>query len=335
MIENARVLQPEFVPREVQHRDAETRQLAHALDPLIDGEHADPSLLTGPSGVGKTCIAQFAVERLQENTLDVESEYVNCWEHYSRFKALHAILSGVEPTLDIHRQSTPTDVLLDRIRAYDGAPYVVILDEVDQLQDKALLYDLYRISNLELVLIANKETDVLAGLDDRLGSRLSNAVRIHFDRYHVDELVSILEDRVRWGLGEDTISRDVLAFIADQAAGDARTALGTLRHAARTADRESYDRITHDLIVDAVPVAETEIKQASLETLKPHQRALYEILRDAGAVTPRDLYAEYQSAVEDPRTRRTVRNYLQKLEQYNLVESEGATRDRTYTALEP
>lgn len=335
MIENACVLQPEFVPRAVQHRDAETRQLAHAPDPLINGGHADPSLLTGPSGVGKTCIAQFATERLQENTLDVAVEYVDCRENYSRFKTHHALLSGIKLTLDIHRQYTPTDVLLDRIRAYNDAPYVMILDEVYQLQDKRLLYDLYRISNLELILIANKETDVLAVFDDRLNSCLSNAVRIHFDRYHQDEFVSILQDRVRWELGADVISRDKLAFIADRAAGDARTALGTLRHAARTADRESYDQITHDLIVEAVPVAETEIKQASLETLKPHQRTLYEILCDAGEVTPRDLYQEHRTAVEDPRTRRTVRNYLQKHEQYNLVESEGATRDRTCTALKP
>ena len=59
--------------------------------------------------------------------------HVNCWEDYSRFKILYTILDSINNTIDIHRQSTPKDVLLDRLKDYTGPSYVVILDEVDVL----------------------------------------------------------------------------------------------------------------------------------------------------------------------------------------------------------
>lgn len=124
---------------------------------------------------------------------------MNCWEDYNRFRALYRILEGIGKTLDIHKQSTPRDVLLERIRNYDGRHYVVILDEVDQLQDKKLLYDLYRIPNLTMVLIANREEDVFSTLDERLNSRLQTCARIRFNYYNLEELVTILKDRTNWG----------------------------------------------------------------------------------------------------------------------------------------
>lgn len=139
MIENARVLQPEFIPREIKHRDAETSHLSDALNPLIHGERGETSILYGPSGVGKTCVARYTINELRENAFDVTHQYVNCWDDHSRFKALYTLLEAIENTVGIHRQSTPKDVLLERLQDYDDGQYVVVLDEVDQLQDKDLI----------------------------------------------------------------------------------------------------------------------------------------------------------------------------------------------------
>ncbi|WP_338006581.1 Cdc6/Cdc18 family protein [Natronoglomus mannanivorans] len=214
MITDARVLQPEFIPREVTHRDGEVNALSSVLQPILNGHSADPAFLHGPSGVGKTCIAQFTVERLRENVVDLNHQYVNCWEDYSRFKTLYTLLDGINKTVDIHRQSTPKDLLLDRLRDYNGPPYVVILDEVDQLEDKTLLYDLYRIPDLTMILIANNEEGVFADVDNRINSRLANATRIHFRQYQHDELVAILRDRVRWGLNPNAITTEGLNMMS-------------------------------------------------------------------------------------------------------------------------
>ena len=104
MITDARVFQPEFIPREVVYRDAEINELSRALRPLIHNDPPETSFLSGPSGTGKTCLARYT---------------------------------------------------LDRLHDYSVSPYVVILDEVDQLQDTSILYELYRTRGVLMVMIAN------------------------------------------------------------------------------------------------------------------------------------------------------------------------------------
>ena len=329
MIRDARVLQDEFLPREVGHRDQEMNALTRALDPVTRNEPAETAFLFGPSGTGKTCLARFALARLREVVLDLNYQYVNCWQDYTRFRALYRILEAIGSTADIHRQSTPTDALLERLEAYDGPEFVVILDEVDQLQDHDLLYDLYRTVGVSMVLIANSEEELFARLDSRLVSRLHASTRIRFEKYELDELVSILHDRVRWGLDVE-VPRDRLVTIADAAAGDARVAIGILRSAARQAEGVEKDGIGMETIRTAIPAGRTEVRQRNVEQLTPHQRALYEIVHDRETVTPGELYEAYRERVEEPRSNRTVRNHLSKLAHYNLVEKRGEGRGRTY-----
>ncbi len=331
MITDARVLQPEFIPNDVKHRPAEVSHLSDTLRPIVDGGRAETSFLYGPSGAGKTCIAQFTIEQLRENVVALNHQYVNCWEDHTRFKTLYRILDGVGSTFDIHRQSTPKDELLERLRDYDGPPYVVILDEVDQLQDKSLLYDLYRIRNLAMVLIANREEDVFSTLDGRLNSRLETCTRIRFSQYDLSELVTILEDRARWGLEPDAIDTEQLEIIADYAAGDARVAIGIFRNAARVAQQNNNDRITTEIIDRVVPETKSEIRQKTTDKLTEHQEVLYELITEAGDIGAGDLYDAYCDKVVDPKTRRTMRNHLSKLEQYNLIAATGKTKARSYS----
>lgn len=330
MINDARVLQPEFVPGEVEHRNQEVNHLSNALRPIMDGDAGETALLYGPSGVGKTCIAQYTVEKLRENVLNINFQYVNCWQDYTRYRVLYRVLEGIDQAVDIHRQSTPKDELLERLQHYDGPQYVVVLDEADQLEDESVLYDLYRAPKITMVLIANRETELFAQLGERLTSRLQSCVRIQFEKYHLDELVAILEARVRWGLSEDAIGNQQLALIADGAAGDARVAIGILRTAARRATQANVDTITADIVHDAVPTARKEIQQKTVAQLNADQRALYEIITEAGEVKPGDLYDRYDERVDEPKTKRTVRNHLSKMCQYNLIRADGEKRARTY-----
>jgi len=334
MIQDARFLRAEFVPSEVVHRDAEVNYLSSVLEPLTRGKPADTALLTGPTGSGKTCIAKFTVNELRQENLDVESVYVNCWEDHTRFKALYRILNEIERTVDIHRQSTPRDVLLERLREHNEPPCVVIFDEVDQLEDKGILYDLNRLPQYSLILIVNREEELFAGIDDRLASRLHGSERIRFDRYTIDQLVDILQERAKHALIPNTIGESELALIADAASGDARVAITTLRIAARHAEQERVERITANIIEDAVPEARQELQQKNIEALTPHQRTVYDVIEDHGEITPGDLYQEYRERVNDPKADRTIRNYLNKLEQYNLITAEGSTQDRIYRCLE-
>lgn len=332
VIRDARVLHDEFIPAEVEHRDREMNALSRALDPVTRGHAAEPVFLFGPSGAGKTCLARFALDRLREAVIDLNHQYVNCWRDYTRFCALYRILEATRATYDVHRQSTPTDELLERLEGYDGPPFVVILDEVDQLRDDGVLYDLYRMREISMVLIANREAELFARLDDRLVSRLHGSTRVRFEKYDREELVSILEDRVRWGLDPDALTRERLVSIADAASGDARVAISILRSAARHAERADAEVIDAEMVRNAIPEGKREVTRKDVEQLTPHQRAVYEIVREHGTLTPGDLYERYRERVDDPKTDRTVRNYLSKLAHYNLIEKRGDGRGRTYHA---
>lgn len=331
VIRDARFLRDEFVPREVEHRETTVNHLSTVLEPLFQGERsAGPTILTGPSGAGKTCIARFTTDRLRRELLDLECQYVNCWQNYSLFRALYRILEGLGKTVDIHRQSTPRDELIERLRKYDGPPCVVVLDEVDQLEDKSILYDLYTLPQFSMILIANNEEEIFADAGERIMSRLAGSERIHFERYGVSELTAILAARAERGLREDAVTTAELEVIADAAAGDARFALSILRTAARRAQSEQVDRLTVERVREAIPNARTEVRQTNLDVLTPHQRTLYDIIADRGESEPSALYAAYRERVDDPKTDRTVRNYLQKMARYDLIVARGTSRDRVY-----
>lgn len=335
MLQNARPLRPEFVPSELQHRDHEQTAVTEALDPLTRGEPADPVILTGPTGVGKTCLTRYALKQLQETALTLDTAEVNCWENYSGYRFLYRLLDSVGSTVDIHRQSTPRDELMERLRDYSGR-CVVALDEVDQLEDKDLLYDLHRMRQFSLVLIANREEDLFADLGDRLHSRLHGSRTIRFKPYSDSELVAILKARADAAFTKPSaIDETYLEQIADAAAGDARIAITILREAAKNATAEDRHVIDHQDIERAIPRGQETVRATNVETLKPAQQTLYELVREyvedhGEPMPPQELYDQYGEAVEEPVGNRQVRRHMNKLERYELISVHGSTRDRKY-----
>lgn len=333
IVADARVFQEDWIPSDMQHRDAELNLMASALQPVVEGDPANELLLTGPSGTGKTCSAKYLLGKLRERVLDIETQYVNCWSDYTRYRVLFRILDGLD-TAEALRNRTSASALLERLRAVDQ-PVVVILDEVDQLAESAVLYELYELPHVEMVLIANGEAEVLAGVDDRLQSRLRTATTVSFDRYGTDALVEILEQRVRKGLQPDVVDRRELEAIARAADGNARNAIAVLRSAAQLAESRELDAITEDVVDDAVTDAQTRVRRTLLEKLNDHQRVLYDVIADREPIAPGTLYDTYEERVEEPRTRRTLRTYLNKMEQYSLVVSEGSAQGRRYLTGDP
>jgi Cdc6-like AAA superfamily ATPase len=335
MITDDLVFDEEFVPRDIKHRNAEGNELSRALEPIQEDRPPEKvAFVFGPSGSGKTCVTKYILRKFGEEIPRMDTRYINCWDHFSRFSILQEVLSGFSTTADIHRQSTPTDELLRQVKGYEGDGYAVVLDEVDQLDDYKILYDLYGVQNLSIILIANEEEEFFGGLDDRTNSRFRNGRRIYMEKYSIDALTDILADRAKAGLAGDSVSRAELEFIADVAAGDARQGIQNLYQAAREAETKGEDEITPELVREVAPDVEEAIRRSNESRLREHQQVVLNILKDHGEMEPGELYNLYENRVDNPKTNRTVRNYLQKMAHYDLVIAEGEKRARTYRAQE-
>lgn len=332
MLHNSRALEADWVPRDVVHRNPEKNALRDALDPLTDGEPPQDVLIDGPSGVGKTCLSRYTIQKLEETTLDVDTVHIDCWNHSRRFRVLLDLCEAIGPTHDIHR-STPKDEMLARVEAHDS-DFVVVLDEADQLEEPELIRELWSIPHVHLLCIANREADILSALDERIKSRFRGAMRVHFDRYSHDELVAILNARVQAALEPHAISDEQVETLAQAAGGNARDAITALKNAVHEARREGADTVGEEHIEEAMPEARREIQESHLNRLNEHQRLLYDILLETGPQSPKELRERYQDRVDDAKSKRTVRTYLGKLNEYDLVDATGQGPSRTYEAVE-
>jgi orc1/cdc6 family replication initiation protein len=334
LITDPAVFQELWVPGDFRHRDAELSLMSTALRPVLEGDPAGDVFAWGPSGSGKTSAARYLLRALRKERDDLETSYLSCWSNRTRHRVLYALLDDVGSTSDVRRTAVSASELLDRVETAIDGPAVLVLDEVDQLADTEVLYDLYHTPALALLLVANDEEHVLARLEPRLRSRLGNATSVAFDRYDVDALASILAQRVEHGMHPDAVTREHLETIADLAAGDARDAIRILATAARVAESRGRERLSVDLIRDAMPAARSELRADRQERLGEHQRALYDVITEAGRIAPGKAYERYSSRVDDPRTRRRVRDYVRKLDAYDLIEITGENRGRRYEAVE-
>ena len=333
MIRDGTVFDDTHLPNEIVGRNSQMNEVTDALAPIQDGLQAENCFLFGPSGSGKTTVARASVRELRREVLDIPHGYVNCWTDYTRAAVLERAVKDLVGTAVPRRASTRR--LVDILQTGLPSPNVLILDEVDQLRDTGVLYDLHSVRGLSWICIANREVDLLAGLDDRVASRVSVGYRVTFNKYDDATVTEILDRRARAGLTPNAVTRDVLAQIASHSDGDARTAITALRVAAKKARGEGLASIPQRLVDVSVLDAEEEVRQKTVSKLNHHQRVLYEVIRDFGPCIQKELYERYQQQNPSPISLRALRaNHLPKLEHYNLIRTERTGGGKEYRVVE-
>ena len=98
---------------------------------------------------------------------------------------------------------------------------------------------------------------------------------------------------------------------------------------------------------DSFERAQHSIRRANLRSLPFHHHALYALIHGAGEIPASELHARYEELSErvyyghdlTPIGKRSRRNKLVKLQEYDLIEYEGPTQNRVYRvrdeAIEP
>lgn len=306
-----------FVPERLLYREEHLRMVA---DALANGN----VFVWGPTGTGKTCGAQAVLAELKQEGM--KGAYVNCWKHRTKFGTLANALRGLDRF--VLRQGVAYDEVVAKLRAIQG---VVVLDEVDKLDEDGIIYD-FLSSGVRLLLISNDE-HALGRLDGRIRSRLAGLETVAFPRYRDDELVDILQARMRAGLAEGVVTDAQLRRLADAAAGDCRAALAYLRKAAEKAERAGAERVG-DATIAAI-IGDGALVSGTAP-LNAHQKLLLEVMGkeplQTGALQQRmlEVCIKQNLPLIQPRT---YGKYMDLLVENGLVEAKGEGRWRTYRKL--
>ncbi len=292
IFKNKLILQTNYKPEEIPHREEQIKQIASILAPVLRGEKPSNLFLYGKTGTGKTLSVHYVKDQLMKRVVENSSfklniEYLNCKlkkiadTEYRILAELIKKLGGTIPTTGL-----PTEAVYSKfieLIENEKQLLVLILDEIDQTINKIssdFLYNLTRLnselssSQICIVGISNDLT-FLDEVDPRVRSSLSEE-EIVFPPYNALQLQEILKKRCEEAFISGVVEEGVIAKCAAYAArehGDARRALDLIRVAGELAERtgsskvllkhidEANNKIEKDKILDIV---QTEPKQFQL-----------------------------------------------------------------------
>jgi len=353
LIINKKVLQTNYIPDTIPHRQQQIELLASILGPALRGEKPSNIFVYGKPGVGKTMCVQYVLKTLEQaaaaKNTNLKPIYINC-----KLKKIadteYRIVTELARAVGVEVPSTglPTDEVYNRfLTAIDSKPQIVILtlDEVDRLVLKAgdeILYNLTRI-NPELkqaqVSIVGISNDIrfIEQIDPRVKSSLGEEEAI-FPPYNAVELKDILEKRALLAFRPGALAEGVLEKAAAFAArehGDARRALDLLRVAGEVAERESAEKVLPEHIDKAEQRIEKDRVMDIIGTQpKQSQLVLQAILQitNGKKIETGEIYEKYKELCiqtgQAPLTQRRVSDLIGELDMLGLITAKVISKGR-------
>jgi len=358
-----KILQSNFTPNTISHRDEQIKQIANILAPSLKLEKPSNLFIYGKTGTGKTLSARHTTNKLlsvaEKKNIPLKSIYLNC-----KLKKIadteYRLIAQISRELgqELPPTGLPTEEiyklvfnLIDREKCL----VILILDEIDHLVNKIgdeILYNLTRIntelknSQITLVGISN-DLFFRDNLDPRVKSSLSEE-EVTFPPYNALQIQDILKQRAENAFEKDTIDSGVIEKCAAYAArehGDARRALELLRVAGELAERSNQEKIGLNNIDEAENKIEKDRVLDIIKTQpKQHQAVLYSIIfvcsQKENQIFTGEVYEIYKEICFKtgirPLTQRRVSDVIAELDMLGIINAKviskgryGRTRDIT------
>lgn len=326
------VLSPRYLPDHLPHRMDEIGTISRLIYEFLQGK-ATHIFIYGPPGTGKTASVRFIFRNLAEQTCALPC-YVNCFQRNTGMGVLYSMF------LDFFREKRPTRRMPSRRGiAYDelldsfcqelrktGTRVVVCLDEVDQLREDRLIYDLTRSGAeggyFQVIAVSNTPM-AFKDLDPRVRSSLYPLEEIHFKPYTKEQMREIIESRVEAAFHEGVVVEEAVDYLAEftvENGGDVRIAREALLRAGEMARKAGERRVTLEHIKEALSGSIHAKSIGILSGLSKRERFILRLIPEKG-VYYSELYRFYRSA-DGKLGDRMFRNYLEKFRRLKLINME-------------
>ena len=343
-------LSPDYVPKKLPFRDAQTKAVAEVLAPILHGSRPSNLLLYGKTGTGKTAVARYVLSRLEKEAdqKNLLVAYVNTRLANTEYRSLAEFARFLDLPEDEQIPFTGLSIGEVIARAFKqikakGAHVVLVLDEIDYLVKTfgdGVLYEFTRSGErlspgfLSMVGISN-DLKFKEGLDPRVLSSLSEEELV-FPPYTVDELREILTERAKVAFrpGVATAAAvNLCAAMAGSEHGDARRAIDLLRIAGEVAEREGLKEIDDSCIGRASDKMEHDRVEEAIRSLPVQNKAiLLAVSRFKGGTNTGELYLAYNNLCRragiEALTQRRVSGILAELDLLGLVEASVVSKGR-------
>lgn len=350
------VLQSNYYPDDIPHRETQIHQIAQILAPALRKSKPSNLFIYGKTGTGKTVSVNYTTKQIMDvaeknSNKHIKVIYINCKlkkiaDTEYRLIAQLAREFGKE----IPATGLPTDevykIFFNTLEE-SQTTLILVLDEIDQLVKKTgdeILYNLTRInselkkSQVSLVGISN-DLIFADNLDPRVKSSLSEE-EIIFPPYNAFQIQDILRQRADKAFKKEVLEPGVIEKCAAYAArehGDARRALELLRVAAELAERNSQPKVQIKDIDEAEEKIERE-RVVDIVTSQPKQFqiTLYSILNVYSArkstIFTGEIYGVYKGLCsrigQRPLTQRRVSDIIAELDMLGIINAKVTSKGR-------
>ena len=325
------ILQSNYEPTKIQHRDEYLKDLAQMLAPALRMERPSNVFIYGKTGTGKTLCVNHIVSKMRNiasaREIPLKFVTINC-----KLKRVadteYRMLLEILKAFGIERKDTghSTNELykdLYKILDEEKKTVILVLDEIDSLIQKAgdeVLYNLTRInpelhhSDMCIVGITNDLT-VMDNVDARVKSSL-NEEEIVFIPYNATQIQDILQERAEMAFRENVLDQEVIPRCAAYMArehGDVRRALELLKFAGEIAEREGSKYVIPMHIDKADKKTErNRIIDIIKSQPKQFQLVTYSIIKTS-MKEKHNLVTNKKSQMIEPTTTGAVYDYYNKI----------------------
>lgn len=362
LFKNKTVLQSNYIPETILHREEHIEKIASILAPALRGEKPSNLFVYGNTGTGKTLSVQHVKGKLLSKSKELGNDnvqvvYVNCKlgkTSETEYRILARIITEMGgsvpstglPTSDVYSRFVD---LIDKKKQV----VLVVLDEIDQAVEKigdSFIYSLVRLNTelknaqINIIGISNNAT-FMENIDPRVRSSLGEEEMV-FSPYNALQLQDILKKRADQAFGEGALEEGVVAKCAAYAArehGDARRALDLLRVAAEIAEREGSKKI----MLNDIDAAKEKIERDKLLDIiegepKQFQLVLYAIMAleekkkkesdKADCMHTGEVYNAYQEICDrlkvEVLTQRRVSDILGEFDMLGVINAQEISKGR-------